>query len=58
MPHDLPPDPYLVDDAVLQYNSTTFKIARVMHFIYFAPLLLLSVLGMVIAWRRGRNNFV
>lgn len=51
MPYDLPPDPYLVDDAVLQYNSTTFQIARVVHLVYFAPVLLLGAIGLVIGWR-------
>ena len=53
MPYDLPPDPYLVDDAVLQYNSTAFQVARVIHVIYFAPLLLLGVIGLVMGWRAG-----
>lgn len=53
MPYDLPPDPYLVDDAVLQYDSTAFRIARVVHVLYFTPLLLAGIAGLVIAWRRG-----
>lgn len=51
MPYDLPPDPYLVDDAVLQYNSTAFQVARVVHVLYFGPLLLLGLVGVLLAWR-------
>jgi hypothetical protein len=51
MPYDLPPDPYLVDDAVLQYHTTSFQLARVVHVLYFAPLLLLGVIGVGLAWR-------
>jgi 4-amino-4-deoxy-L-arabinose transferase-like glycosyltransferase len=51
MPYDLPPDPYLIDDAVLQFNTTAFQVARVVHVLYFAPLLLLGAIGLVLAWR-------
>ncbi len=51
MPYDLPPDPYLIDDAVLQYNSTAFQVARVVHVLYFGPLLLLGIIGLGLAWR-------
>ncbi len=51
MPYDLPPDPYLIDDAVLQYNSTVFQVARVVHVLYFGPLLLLGISGLGLAWR-------
>ncbi|NLF77217.1 MAG: hypothetical protein GX573_16090, partial [Chloroflexi bacterium] len=53
MPYDLPPDPYLIDDAVLQYHSTAFEAARVVHLATFGPLLLLGVAGLWSAWRRG-----
>jgi 4-amino-4-deoxy-L-arabinose transferase-like glycosyltransferase len=52
MPYDLPPDPYLIDDAVLQYNSTAFQVARVVHVLYFTPLLVLGMIGLVWAWRQ------
>lgn len=52
MPYDLPPDPYLIDDAVLQYNSTAFQVARVVHVLYFAPLLILGMIGLGLASRR------
>ena len=51
MPYDLPPDPVLVDDAVLQFNSRAFQAARVIHVLYFAPLLALGAAGLVIGWR-------
>ena len=51
MPYDLPPDPYLIDDAVLQYNSTSFQAARVVHVLYFGPLLLLGIVGVALGWR-------
>lgn len=53
MPYDLPPDPYLIDDAVLQfYQSRSFQLARVVHLLYFTPLLALGVVGGVWAARR------
>ena len=53
MPHSLPPDPYLIDDAVLQfYESRSFQLARVVHLLYFTPLLLLGGMGWVLAARR------
>jgi len=54
MPYDLPPDPYLVDDAVLQFESTPFQIARIMHVVYFTPLLVLGVIGLALGWRDRR----
>ncbi len=51
MPYDLPPDPYLIDDAVLQYNSTAFQAARVIHVLYFGPLLILGIAGLILARR-------
>jgi 4-amino-4-deoxy-L-arabinose transferase-like glycosyltransferase len=55
MPYDLPPDPYLVDDAVLQYHTTAFDVARIVHLLYFTPLLLLGAVGLILAWRDGRE---
>jgi 4-amino-4-deoxy-L-arabinose transferase-like glycosyltransferase len=54
MPYDLPPDPYLVDDAVLQFNSRSFQAARVIHVLYFAPLLTLGIAGLGLSWRDKR----
>lgn len=53
MPYDLPPDPYLVDDAVFQYHTTSFEVARVLHLVYFTPLLGLAMVGLGLAWRKG-----
>ncbi len=55
MPHDLPPDPYLVDDAVFRYHTPAFDAARVVHLLYFTPLLALGAAGLVLAWRDGRE---
>jgi hypothetical protein len=54
MPYDLPPDPYLVDDAVLQFESTAFQAARIVHLLYFTPLLVLGAAGLVFGWRDRR----
>jgi len=52
-PYGLPPNPYLIDDAVLQfYESRSFQLARVVHVLYFTPLLVLGVVGWVLAARR------
>lgn len=55
MPYDLPPDPYLVDDAVLQFESTAFQVARVIHALYFTPLLILGMVGLILGWRERRE---
>ncbi len=53
MPYALPPDPYLIDDAVLQfYESRSFQLARVVHLAYFTPLLGLGLVGWALAARR------
>ncbi len=53
MPYGLPPNPYLIDDAVLQfYESRSFQLARVAHLLYFTPLLLFGLAGWVLAARR------
>ena len=53
MPYALPPDPYLIDDAVLQfYRSRSFQLARVVHLLYFTPLLVLGLVGWALAARR------
>jgi 4-amino-4-deoxy-L-arabinose transferase-like glycosyltransferase len=51
MPYDLPPDPYLVDDAVLQFHTPAFEAARVLHALYFTPLLILGFAGLILGWR-------
>jgi len=42
-----------IDDAVYQYETPAFQLARTVHVIYFAPLLLLGVAGWILAARRG-----
>lgn len=54
MPYDVPPDVTLASDTVLQYHSTAFEIARVVHVIVFTPLLILGVIGLGLAWRDRR----
>lgn len=51
MPYDLPPDPYLVDNAVLQYHTRAFQAARVIHALYWGALLALGAVGLVLGWR-------
>ena len=53
MPYDLPPDPYLVDDAVFQFHTPAFEAARIVHLLTFTPLLALSAGGLALAWRDG-----
>ena len=55
MPYDLPPDPYLVDDAVLQFHTPAFEAARVVHALYFTPLLILGIAGLFLGWRDRRE---
>jgi len=54
IPYDLPPGASLLDDAVLQFQSRSFQIGRVVHALYFAPLLALGAAGLVWAWRDRR----
>ncbi len=55
MPYDVPPDAVMQDDAVLQFNTTAFQVARVVHVLYFGPLLLLGAAGLVLGWRARRE---
>ena len=47
MPADLPPDVKADGGAVLLYNSPAFRAARVLHLVYFSPLLVLGLIGLV-----------
>ncbi len=47
-PYSVPPYASLANDAVLQYEQPSFNLARVIHVIYFTPLLILAILGL---WR-------
>ncbi len=53
-PRALPPVAKLEDNAVLQYEQPLFKIARVIHLIYFTPLLILGIVGLWLGWRNRR----
>jgi 4-amino-4-deoxy-L-arabinose transferase-like glycosyltransferase len=53
MPREVPPDAYLVDDAVFQYETPAFQAARIVHVLYFTPLLILGLIGM---WRTVRDK--
>lgn len=54
MPYDVPAGAKLEDDAVLQYNTRTFQAARIIHLVYFTPLLALGIIGLVMAWHDKR----
>ena len=49
-PYAVPPDAPLGDESVLQYEQPAFKLARVVHLLYFAPLLVLAIIGLWRAW--------
>ncbi len=51
MPTDLPPDVKAAGGAVLLYDSPAFRAARFVHLVYFGPLLVFGLIGMVWAWR-------
>jgi 4-amino-4-deoxy-L-arabinose transferase-like glycosyltransferase len=53
LPRTVPPTARLDDQAVLQYETPLFQAARVVHLLYFAPLLLLAVIGLLCAGRTG-----
>lgn len=55
-PYQVPPleatsDAAFVDDAVYLYQTPAFQLARTVHVIYFAPLLVLGVIGLALALR-------
>ncbi len=55
-PYQVPPEEAVgpiefVDDAVFLYETPAFQAARIVHVIYFAPLLALGVLGWALAAR-------
>lgn len=53
MPREVPPDAYLIDDEVFQYETPAFQAARIVHVLYFTPLLVLGLFGM---WRAARDG--
>jgi 4-amino-4-deoxy-L-arabinose transferase-like glycosyltransferase len=54
MPRSVPPVARLNDTAVLQYDQPLFQVARIVHIFYFAPLLVLGLIGLWRAWRDRR----
>lgn len=53
MPRTVPPSANLDDPVVLQYEQPLFLLARTVHLLYFAPLLLLALVGLWRALRTG-----
>lgn len=53
LPRTVPPGADMDDAAVLQYEQPLFQAARLVHLLYFAPLLLLAVVQLVRAARAG-----
>lgn len=51
LPRAVPPAANLGDVAVLQYEQPLFQVARALHLLYFTPLLLLAVVGLLRAGR-------
>jgi 4-amino-4-deoxy-L-arabinose transferase-like glycosyltransferase len=51
LPRTVPPSANLDDNAVLQYEQPLFQLARLAHLIYFAPLLVLALVGIGQAFR-------
>lgn len=51
LPRTVPPNANLDDSAVLQYEQPLFQAARTVHLVYFTPLLVLAVVGIVLAAR-------
>ncbi len=45
LPRSVPPDANLDNASVLQYEQPLFQAARVLHLIYFTPLLILGLIG-------------
>lgn len=52
-PHAVPPDVADQVGLVLQYEQPAFQLARVVHFLYFMPLLLAAVIG---GWLAQRHH--
>lgn len=53
LPRTVPPDANLDDQSVLQYEQPLFQAARIVHLLYFTPLLVLSLFGI---WRAFRER--
>jgi 4-amino-4-deoxy-L-arabinose transferase-like glycosyltransferase len=53
-PRAAPPDAQQTGLDVYQYETPIFQLARVLHVIYFTPLLILGVIGFWLCWRDKR----
>jgi 4-amino-4-deoxy-L-arabinose transferase-like glycosyltransferase len=53
-PRSVPPVAKLDNNAVLQYETPMFQVARIVHLIYFTPLLLLGAIGAILGMRDRR----
>ncbi len=53
LPRTVPPNANLDNSAVLQYEEPLFQSARIVHLLYFTPLLILSILGI---WRAAKTR--
>jgi hypothetical protein len=51
MPTSTPPDIPPGESLVLRYETPLFQAARTVHWMYFGPLLVLAVAGLIWAWR-------
>jgi 4-amino-4-deoxy-L-arabinose transferase-like glycosyltransferase len=55
MPRGVPPTASMQDQLVLQYEQPAFQVARVVHLVYFTPLLILAFIGLWRTLRDGRS---
>lgn len=51
MPTDLPPHARDEGGAVLLYGTPEFRAARLLHLVYFGPLMVLGLIGLIWSWR-------
>lgn len=49
-PSSVPPNIPLTENAVLLYQTPMFQLARIVHLLYFGPLLVLGLVGLIWAW--------
>ncbi len=51
LPRSVPPSANLNDPTVLEYEQPIFQLARLIHLLYFTPLLILGIIGLILAAR-------
>ncbi len=51
LPRSVPPSANLDNPAVLEYQQPLFQAARVIHLLYYTPLLMVAIIGLVLAAR-------